>query len=53
MLFSNREFAGKITEGTTKILEKVINKLLSATYVFIQEVDRENWAVGGKLLADK
>ncbi len=57
----NVELAGNITkgqkreiaEGIIKILEEVTNKPPSATYVVIEEVDRENWAESGKLLADK
>ncbi len=43
----------KIAEGITKLLEDVTNKPPSATYVVIEEVERENWAVGGILLQDK
>ncbi len=42
----------KIAEGITKVLEEVAGKPPSTTYVVIEEVERENWAVGGKLLSD-
>ncbi len=32
---------------------KVAGKPPSATYVVIEEVDRENWGKGGELLSDK
>ncbi len=48
-----KEQKEKISEGITKILSEVTNKPPSATYIVIDEVMRENWAVGGKLLADK
>ncbi len=41
----------KIVEGITKFLEDVAGKPPSVTYVVIDEVEKENWAVGGKLLS--
>ncbi len=43
----------KIVEGITKLLEEVAGKPPSATYVVIEEIDRENWGKEGKLLSDK
>lgn len=48
-----KEQKQKIVEGITKVLEEVANKPPSATYVVIEEVDRDNWGKGGKLLSDK
>ncbi|WP_029522843.1 4-oxalocrotonate tautomerase family protein [Persephonella sp. KM09-Lau-8] len=48
-----REQKQKIVEGITKVLEEVANKPPSATYVVIEEVDRDNWGKGGKLLSNK
>ena len=42
----------KIAEGITSLLEEVAGKKPSSTYVVIEEVERENWASGGKLLSD-
>ncbi|MEJ5172869.1 MAG: 4-oxalocrotonate tautomerase family protein [Hydrogenothermaceae bacterium] len=47
-----KEQKQKIAEGITKLLEEVANKPPSSTYVVIDEVERENWAKGGKLLSD-
>lgn len=47
-----KEQKQKIVEGITKLLEEVANKPPQSTYVVIDEVDRENWAKGGKLLSD-
>lgn len=47
-----REQKEKIAEQFTKVLEEVAGKPSSATYVVIDEVDRGNWAVGGKLLSE-
>ena len=43
----------KIAEEISDTLERVINKPKSATYITFDEVPRENWAVGGNLLAKK
>jgi 4-oxalocrotonate tautomerase len=48
-----KEQKEKIAEGITKVLEDVANKPPSATYIVIEEVDRENWAKGGKLLSNQ
>jgi 4-oxalocrotonate tautomerase len=48
-----KEQKKKIVEGITKVLEEVANKPPSATYVVIEEISRENWGKGGKLLSDK
>ena len=42
----------RIADGITKLLEEVAGKKPSSTYVVIEEVERENWASGGKLLSD-
>ena len=41
----------KIVDAITKLLEDVAGKPASLTYVVIEEVERENWGVGGKLLS--
>ncbi len=48
-----KEQKKKIVEGITKVLEEVANKPPEATYIVIEEVDRDNWGKGGKLLSDK
>ncbi len=48
----SKEQKEKIVEGITKVLEEVANKPPSATYIVIDEVDRENWAKAGKLLSE-
>ncbi len=61
MPYVNVKVAGKLTkeqkqqiaEGITKVLQEVANKPPEATYIVIEEIDRENWAKGGKLLSDK
>ncbi|MDQ6961209.1 MAG: 4-oxalocrotonate tautomerase family protein [Mariprofundaceae bacterium] len=41
----------EIAQGITDLMQKVAGKPPEATYVVIEEVDRENWAKAGKLLA--
>ncbi len=49
----SKEQKRKIVEGITKLLEDVAGKPPSATYVVIEEVSRDNWGKGGKLLSDR
>jgi 4-oxalocrotonate tautomerase len=36
-----------LIQGVTDVLVKVLNKSPTATFVVIDEVDLENWGVGG------
>ncbi|MBL4888921.1 MAG: 4-oxalocrotonate tautomerase family protein [Candidatus Lindowbacteria bacterium] len=45
-----KEQKSKIAQEFTKTLEDVAGKPPAATYVVIEEVERENWAKGGELL---
>ncbi len=49
----SKEQKQRLVEGITKLLEEVADKPPSTTYVVIEEVDRDNWGKGGKLLSDK
>ncbi len=46
-----RDQKEKIAEGITNLLQEVAGKPPSVTYVVIDEVDRDDWAVGGRLLS--
>jgi len=46
----SREQKEEIAREFTATLERVASKPPEATYVVIEEVPRENWAKGGKLL---
>ena len=46
-----KEQKEKIAEQFTKVLEEVAGKPPRVTYIVIEEVEREDWAVGGKLLS--
>jgi len=59
MPYVNVKLAGNITEEQkeeiaaqiTRTLYEIAGKPPSATYVVIEEVNKRNWAVGGKLLS--
>lgn len=48
-LEQKRELARRFTQD----LQEVAGKPPQYTYVVIEEVERENWAMGGELFADK
>ena len=48
----NTEQKRKISKGITDLLSDVAGKAPSTTYILIEEHDRENWGVGGKLLSE-
>ncbi|MFJ9991959.1 4-oxalocrotonate tautomerase family protein [Pseudomonas putida] len=37
-----------LIEGTTELLERVLNKPPASTFVVIEEVPTDNWGVGGE-----
>lgn len=60
MPFVNLKIAGELTADQkrelakefSESLEKIAGKNPKFTYVVFEEVERENWAIGGKLLTD-
>ncbi len=61
MPFINVKVAGSLTvdqkrelsQKFSAALEEVAGKKPSSTYIVFEEVPREDWAVGGQLLADR
>ncbi len=49
----SKEQKQQIVEGITKLLQDVAGKSPESTYVVIEEIDRDNWGKGGKLLSEK
>jgi len=47
-----KEQKQELVREITDVMERVAGKPPAATYVVIEEVSRENWARGGKLLSD-
>jgi len=41
------EQKAELIKGTTDLLVRVLNKTPATTFVVIDEVDMENWGVGG------
>jgi 4-oxalocrotonate tautomerase len=48
----SKEQKAKIVEEFSETLERVAGKPSAHTYIVIDEVERENWAKGGKLFSD-
>jgi 4-oxalocrotonate tautomerase len=42
------EQKAQLIEGVTELLVKVLNKNPATTFVIIDEVETDNWGVGGK-----
>ncbi|KJK03001.1 MULTISPECIES: tautomerase family protein [Pseudomonas] len=42
----------QLIEGVTELLERVLRKPPSTTYVVIQEIATDSWGVGGKTVAE-
>ena len=42
------EHKRQLIEGTTRLLEQVLNKPPASTFVVIEEVATDNWGVGGE-----
>nr|WP_279152982.1 4-oxalocrotonate tautomerase family protein [Pseudomonas mosselii] len=42
------EHKRQLIEGTTRLLEQVLNKPTASTFVVIEEVATDNWGVGGE-----
>ncbi|CAI8910237.1 MULTISPECIES: 4-oxalocrotonate tautomerase family protein [Pseudomonas] len=43
-----REQKQQLIEQTTEMLERVLNKPPASTFVVIEEVNTDNWGVGGE-----
>ena len=48
----SREQKSQIAKEITEVLERVAHKPPNYTYITFEEVDYEDWAIGGKLLDD-
>ena len=47
-----KEQKQQLVKEITETMTRVCNKPPEATYITLDEVDRENWAKAGKLLTD-
>ena len=48
-----REQKAAIIKGVTDVLVKTLGKDPERTFVVIDEVDTENWGIGGESIADR
>lgn len=46
------EQKAQLIEGVTDLLVKVLNKNPATTFVIIDEVETDNWGVGGKTVTE-
>ena len=49
---ATKEQKEEIMKGVTAVISEVMNKKPSATYVVIEEIDTDNWGVGGESLTE-
>ncbi len=49
----SKEQKSRIVSEFSDTLERVAGKPSEHTYIVIEEVERENWAKGGKLFSDR
>jgi len=42
----------KLVSGVTKLMQEVLGKEPKSTFVIIEEVENENWGVGGALVSE-
>ena len=48
----SKEQKEKLIDGVTKLLSDVLNKKRATTFVVIDEVEMENWGIGGLPVED-
>ena len=48
----SREQKQELITATTNMLRDVLGKNPSSTFVVIEEIDTDNWGVGGELVTD-
>lgn len=46
------EQKARLIEGVTQLLVDVLNKNPATTFVIIDEVNTDNWGIGGKTVTD-
>ena len=48
---ATREQKAELMAGVTELLQRVLNKNPATTVVVIDEVDMDNWAIGGESIS--
>lgn len=49
---ATKEQKQKLIEGATQLLVDVLGKNKSTTFVIIEEVDTDNWGIGGEAVTN-
>lgn len=47
------EQKSELVAGVTELLQQVLNKNPATTMVVIEEVDTDNWSIGGELVTER
>lgn len=47
------EQKAELIKGVTELVAKVLNKNPATTFVIIDEVDMDNWGIGGKSVTER
>ena len=50
---ADRQKKAKLIEGVTRLLQEVLGKNPATTVVVIDEVDTDNWGIGGETVTDR
>ena len=48
-----KEQKAELVAGTTELLRRVLNKNPATTVVVIDEVETDNWGIGGELVTER
>jgi len=48
-----KEQKAELVAGATKLLQRVLNKNPATTVVVIDEVETDNWGIGGELVTER
>ncbi|RQD66545.1 MAG: 4-oxalocrotonate tautomerase family protein [Desulfonatronovibrio sp. MSAO_Bac4] len=49
---ATKEQKGELIQGVTKLLNEVLGKNPKTTFVIIDEVDTDNWGIGGESVTE-
>lgn len=50
---ATKEQKAALIEGTTRLLQDVLGKNPATTVVVIDEVDTDNWGIGGEVVTER
>jgi 4-oxalocrotonate tautomerase len=50
---ASKEQKAELVAGTTELLQRVLGKNPATTVVVIDEVETDNWGIGGELVSER